>query len=156
MWRAAERLGIPVQAATSATEAGLAEFSSRVRFRHPLARSVAYRSASLSERQELHAALAKATDPQTDLDRGAWHQAQAAAGPDEEVAVELERSAGRAQARGGLAATAAFLRRSVALTADLVALGIEARCRALLSDGTAADDLYREAIDRLSRISFHR
>jgi len=32
-----------------------------------------------------------------------------------------------------------------------VALGLEARCRALLSDDGAADDLYREAIDRLSR-----
>ena len=31
------------------------------------------------------------------------------------------------------------------------ALGIEARCRALLSDGVVADELYREAIDRLSR-----
>jgi DNA-binding CsgD family transcriptional regulator len=30
-------------------------------------------------------------------------------------------------------------------------LGLEARCRALLSDGTAADDLYREAIGRLGR-----
>ncbi|HYB47241.1 MAG TPA: AAA family ATPase [Streptosporangiaceae bacterium] len=118
VWRAAERLGIPVQAATSATEAGLAEFGSRVRFRHPLARSVAYRSASLSDRQQLHTALAEATDPQTDPDRRAWHRAQAAAGPDEEVAAELERSSGRAQARGGLAATAAFLQRSVALTAD--------------------------------------
>jgi DNA-binding CsgD family transcriptional regulator len=118
VWRAAERLGIPVQAAASATEAGLAEFGSRVRFRHPLARSVAYRSASLSARQQLHAALAEETDPQTDPDRRAWHRAQAAAGPDEEVAVELERSARRAQARGGLAATAAFLQRSVALTAD--------------------------------------
>jgi len=76
---------------------------------NPLARSVAYRSASFSERQQLHAALAEVTDPITEPDRRAWHRAQATAGPDEEVAVELERSAGRAQARGGLAAAAAFL-----------------------------------------------
>jgi DNA-binding CsgD family transcriptional regulator len=118
VWRAAARLGIPVQASVAAVEAGLAEFGGRVRFRHPLARSAAYRSASLSDRQQLHAALAEVTDPKVDPDRRAWHRAEAAAGPDEEVAAELERSAGRAQARGGLAAAAAFLERSVLLTAD--------------------------------------
>jgi DNA-binding CsgD family transcriptional regulator len=118
VWRAAGRLDIPVQAATPAVAAGLAEFGPRIRFRQPLIRSVAYRSASLPGRQEAHAALAVVTDPQQDPDRRAWHRAQAAAGPDEEVAAELERSAGRAQARGGLAAAAAFLERSVALTVD--------------------------------------
>jgi DNA-binding CsgD family transcriptional regulator len=116
--RAAERLGIPVQAAGPAVEAGLAEFGARIRFRHPLVRSVAYRSASFSTRRQVHAALAEVTDPQADPDRRAWHRAQAAAGPDEDVAVELEQSAGRAQARGGLAAAAAFLERAVELTAD--------------------------------------
>ena len=118
VWRAARRLGIGVQAAGPAVDAGLAEFGVRVRFCHPLARSAAYRSASFSQRQQLHEVLAEATDPNADPDRRAWHQAQAAAGPDEEVAAELERSAGRAQARGGLAAVSAFLERSVALTAD--------------------------------------
>ena len=118
VWRAAERLGFPVQAAAPAVEAGLVEFGGRVRFRHPLARSAAYRSAPLPDRQRMHAALAEVTDAQAEPDRRAWHRAQAAAGPDEEVAVELERSAGRAQARGGLAAAAAFLERAVALTAD--------------------------------------
>ncbi len=108
VWRAAGRLGIPVRAGAPATEAGLVEFASQVRFRHPLARSAAYRSASLSGRQQMHAALAEVTDPAADPDRRAWHRAEAAAGPDEEVAAELERSAGRAQARGGLAAAAAF------------------------------------------------
>jgi DNA-binding CsgD family transcriptional regulator len=118
VWRAAERLSLPVQAAAPAVEAGLVEFGGRVRFRHPLARSAAYRSASLSDRQQMHAALAEVTDPQAEPDRRAWHRARATAGPDEEVAAELERSAGRARARGGLAAAAAFLERSVALTAD--------------------------------------
>jgi predicted ATPase len=119
VWRAAGRLGIPVQAGALAVEAGLVEFGGRVRFRHPLVRSAAYRSAPLADRQQMHAALAEVTDPIADPDRRAWHRAQAAAGPDEEVALELERSAGRAQARGGLAAAAAFLERSVLLTADL-------------------------------------
>ena len=118
VWRAAGLLGIPVQAGTPAVEAGLVEFAGRVRFRHPLVRSAVYRSASFSDRQQMHAALAEVTDLRTDPDRRAWHRAQAAAGPDEDVAAELERSAGRAQARGGLAAAAAFLGRSVALTVD--------------------------------------
>jgi DNA-binding CsgD family transcriptional regulator len=118
VWRAAGQLGIPVQAGAPAVEAGLAEFGFQVRFRHPLARSAAYRSASFSERQQMHAALAEVTDPVADPDRRAWHRAQAAAGLDEDVAAELEGSAGRAQARGGLAAAAAFLERAVLLTAD--------------------------------------
>jgi DNA-binding CsgD family transcriptional regulator len=118
VWRAAAKLGIPARAATSAVEAGLVEFGTRVRFRHSLARSAAYRSASLPDRQEAHGALAEATDTGLDPDRRAWHRAQAAAGPDEEVAAELERSAGRAQRRGGLAAAAAFLERAALLTPD--------------------------------------
>jgi hypothetical protein len=118
--RAAGRQGIPVHAEVPAVEAGLVEFGARVRFRHPLARSAAYRSAPFSVRQQLHAALAEVTDPATDPDRRAWHRAQAAPGPDEEVAAELEQSAGRAQARGGLAAAAAFLEQSMLLTADPV------------------------------------
>jgi DNA-binding CsgD family transcriptional regulator len=116
--QAARGLGIPAQAQAPAVEAGLAEFGASVRFRHPLLRSVAYRSASWPERQEVHAALAEATDQAVDPDRRAWHRAAAATSPDEEVAAELERSAGRAQARGGLAAAAAFLERAVTLTAD--------------------------------------
>ena len=118
VWRAAGRLGISVRAGEPAEEAGLVEFGGQVRFRHPLARSAAYRLAALPDRRQLHAVLAEVTDPITDPDRRAWHLAQAAAGPDEEVAAELERSAGRAQARGGLAAAAAFLERSVLLTVD--------------------------------------
>jgi DNA-binding CsgD family transcriptional regulator len=118
MWRGAERLGIGAQAATSAVEAGLIEIGARVLFRHPLVRSAAYRSASLQERHEMHRALAEATDPELDPDRRAWHWAQATPGLNEDVAAELERSAGRAQARGGLAAAAAFLQRAVTLTSD--------------------------------------
>jgi DNA-binding CsgD family transcriptional regulator len=118
VWRAAAPLGIPVAAGAPAVGAGLVEFGARVRFRHPLARSAAYRSAPLRDIQRVHAALAEATDPDSDPDRRAWHRAQAAPGPDEGVAAELERSAGRAQARGGLAAAAAFLERAALLTPD--------------------------------------
>ena len=118
VWRAAGRLGIPVQAGGPAAEAGLVEFGARVRFRHPLVRSAAYRSASAQDRQELHRALADATDPAADPDRRAWHRSQAVPGPDEAVAAELENSAGRAQGRGGLAAAAAFLERAALLTPD--------------------------------------
>jgi DNA-binding CsgD family transcriptional regulator len=119
VWRAAGRLGIGALAAAPAAEAGLAEFGARVQFRHPLVRSAVYQSASVQERQEAHRALADATNRQTDPDRRAWHRAQAAAGSDEEVAAELEDSAGRAQARGGLAAAAAFGERAALLTPDL-------------------------------------
>jgi hypothetical protein len=93
VWRAAGRLAIGPGAAEPAVQAGLAEFGARVRFRHPLVRSAAYRSASAQTRQELHGALAEVTDPAADPDRRAWHRAQAAPGPDEEVAAELEQSA---------------------------------------------------------------
>jgi DNA-binding CsgD family transcriptional regulator len=119
LWRAAKRLGIPAQAAAAAADAGLLHFGTRVRFRHPLVRSAAYRSASLQDRQDAHRALAEVTDPQTDPDRRAWHRAQATPGPDNDVAAELERSADRARSRGGLAAAAAFLERAATLTPDL-------------------------------------
>jgi DNA-binding CsgD family transcriptional regulator len=118
VWRAAGRLGIGAEAAGPAVEAGLAEFGVRVRFRHPLVRSAAYRSAPADDLRDIHAALAEVTDPASDPDRLTWHRAAATAAPDEGVATELERSAGRAQARGGLSAAAAFLERAMLLTPD--------------------------------------
>jgi DNA-binding CsgD family transcriptional regulator len=118
MWRAAERVGIGLEALAPAADAGLLTIGERVTFRHPLVRSAAYRAASPADRRAAHQALADATDPQADPDRWAWHRAQATLGPDEDVAAELERSASRAEARGGLAAAAAFLERAAALTLD--------------------------------------
>src|SRR4029077_10011476 len=104
--------------ADPAVEDGLLEINHRVRFAHPLARSVAYRAASSADRRRVHGALAMATDAEIDPDRRAWHRARATSGPDEEIAAELERSATRAQDRGGVSAAAAFLRQAVALTED--------------------------------------
>jgi DNA-binding CsgD family transcriptional regulator len=118
VWRATAQLGIPADAAASATTDGLVEIGARLLFRHPLVRSAVYRSALETERQAAHYALAEATDPQLDPDRRAWHRAQAASEPDEDLAVELQRLAGRAQARGGLTAASAFLERAAALTPD--------------------------------------
>ena len=115
---AAERLGIPADAAEAAHGSGLINIGTQVRFRHPLVRSVVYREAALSQIRMVHRALAESTDPAVDPDRRAWHLAAAASGPDEDIAAELDRSAARAQARGGVAAAAAFLDRAVALTPD--------------------------------------
>jgi hypothetical protein len=116
--RAARELAIGVGAAGPAVAAGLFEISPRATFRHPVIRSAIYRAASSDDRMSVHLALAEATDPEIDPDRRAWHRAQATPGPDAEVAAELERSAERAQARGGLAAAAAFLEWAAALTLD--------------------------------------
>ncbi|MCU1657425.1 MAG: ATP-dependent transcriptional regulator, MalT-like, LuxR family, partial [Pseudonocardiales bacterium] len=118
LWRAAERLGISVEAAGPAETAGLLTIAAQVTFRHPLVRSAVYQAASDGDRRRVHRAIAEATDPVTDPDRRAWHNAQTATERDEGIAAELDRSASRAQARGGLAAAAAFLQQSAALTPE--------------------------------------
>ena len=135
LWRAAERLGITGPALAPAESANLIEIDGRVRFRHPLVRSAIYRAAAPNDRRLVHRALGEATDAQVDPDRRAWHLAEAAAGPDEDVASELERAADRAQARGGLAAAAAFHERSALLTSDP-----DRRARRLLAAAGAKRD----------------
>ena len=116
--RAADRLHIDMGAVVPAVETGMLKIARQVEFSHPLARSSAYWAAEVGDRQRVHRALADATDSETDPDRRAWHRSRAAPVPDEEVAAELEQSAGRATARGGMAAAAAFLRRAVELSED--------------------------------------
>ncbi|MFS8104960.1 AAA family ATPase [Lentzea alba] len=118
LWRAAGLLGLGADPAAAALGTGLIEFGARVQFRHPLVRSAVYRSASAAERQRVHRALADATDPAIDPDRRAWHRAHSTTSPDEDVAADLENTAGRAQARGGLLAAAAFLEQAAVLTPE--------------------------------------
>jgi hypothetical protein len=118
LWRAAQLQGLPPDAAAPAEAVGLIELAAQVRFRHPLARSAVYQTASPGDRREAHRALAEATDSEINPARRAWHRANATVGPDEEVAAELESSANRAQARGGFAAAAAFLEGAAVLTPD--------------------------------------
>ena len=146
VWRAAARWGVGVEAAAPAVDASLVEFGTRVRFRHPLVRSVIYGSALPQERQQAHGALADVTDAQEDPDRRAWHRANAAPGPDEDVAEELERSAGRAQARGGVAAAAAFLERATTLTLDPVRRAERALAAALAKLKAGAFDAARDLL----------
>jgi DNA-binding CsgD family transcriptional regulator len=139
--RACDRLGIALSAVDGTD--GLLALEERVTFRHPLARSAVYRSAGAPERRAAHLALAEVTNRNLDPDRRAWHLAAAAAGPDEQVARELELSAGRARARGGLAAAAAFLQRAVALTGDPARRADRALAAAKASLGAGAFDVAR-------------
>lgn len=152
---AAAQLGIPVDDLAPAEAGGLIEFGPRMRFHHPLIRSAAYRAADLADRRAVHRALADATDPKTDPDRRAWHAANAAAGPDEAIASDLEDSALRAQGRGGMAAAATFLERATALTSDPALRGARALAAAYAKRDAAAPEEAHEllAIAELGALS---
>lgn len=162
--RAAAKLGLADDAATPAEAAGLIEIGTRVRFRHPLVRSAVYRAATLPERRRVHQVLADATDAVADPDRRAWHLAAAAPAPDAAVAEELERSAERAQARGGVAAAAAFLERATELTPDPARRGARALAAAQAKFDAGDIDTTREllataemsALDGLQRARVER
>jgi hypothetical protein len=172
LWRAATHLGIPPEAAAPAEQAGLVEIATRVRFRHPLVRSAVYQAAAPPDRRRAHGALAAATDEHLDPDRRAWHRARAVPGADEDAAAEVERSAGRARARGGLAAAAAFLQQAAELTPEPAARtrrmldaahawhaagGSETALRLLALASTGSLDILSETRLELlrARITFH-
>ncbi|MEV4173319.1 AAA family ATPase [Nonomuraea sp. NPDC049709] len=153
--RAAELLGIDAAAASPAEAAGLITIGTRVRFRHSLVRSAAYRVADPENRQLVHRALAGATDPRADPDRRAWHLANATAAPDETVATELERSADRARARGGVAAAAAFLERAAELTPDPARRGARALAAARVKYQAGGYDAALDLLDAAELSPLH-
>jgi DNA-binding CsgD family transcriptional regulator len=116
--RAAKHLGLDPDATAPAEDERLLLTAPRVAFRHPLIRSAVYSGATVAERRRMHEALAAASDPTVEVDQRAWHRAMASAGPDEEIASELENAATQARQRGGYAATAAFLERAAELTPE--------------------------------------
>jgi DNA-binding CsgD family transcriptional regulator/tetratricopeptide (TPR) repeat protein len=147
VWRAAGLLGIGPEAAAPATDAELAEFGTRFRFRHPLVRTAAYRLASAGDRRQAHRALAEATDPQVDPERRIWHRAQAAPGPDDQIAAELDHAANLALARGCLAAAGAYLQRAANLTLDSAQRG---RRAVVAAHGKIRVGAFDEALDLLA------
>ncbi len=116
--RACAALGLGQESFDDAERAGALVLGGRVRFRHPLVRSAVYRASSPAARRRVHAALAEATDPDSDPDRRAWHRASSTLLPSEDVAAELQRAASRARTRGGVAAAAAFLERAAELSPE--------------------------------------
>jgi DNA-binding CsgD family transcriptional regulator len=165
LWRAAPTLGLGRNAAVAADAAQLLQIGSHVRFRHPLVRSAAYTAGSPEDRRSAHLTLAASTDAQADPERRVWHLAAAATGPDEEVAAALEQAAVKAQARAGLAAAAAFLQRSLALTVEPTRRADRALAAALANlhagafdaalgllaqaEADAIDDLQRARVEQL-------
>ena len=147
VWRAARLLGIGPEAAAPATDAELAEFGTRVRFRHPLVRTATYRLASADDRRRAHQALAQAIDPQVDPERRIWHRAQAAPGPDDQIAAELDHAANLALARGCLAAAGAYLQRATNLTLDPAQRG---RRAVVAAHGKIRVGAFDEALDLLA------
>jgi DNA-binding CsgD family transcriptional regulator len=146
LWRAAQSLSIGADAAAPAEAGGLFSVAERATFRHPLARSAVYHASSDVDRRRVHGAIAAATDPATDPDRRVWHRAAATAAPDEGIAADLERSAGRARARGGLAAAAAFLQRAATLTSDPRLRAIRALAAAHASHEAGMPDVALEQL----------
>ncbi|MFF4518383.1 helix-turn-helix transcriptional regulator [Streptomyces mirabilis] len=149
LWRAAAQLGVAADRADPALSAGV--LTDSLDFRHPLIRSAVYRGADAADRRRVHAALAAVCDPVLDLDRHAWHRAEATIGLDEEVAAELERASENARIRGGYAEQAAFLSRAADLSPDpqdqAARLVAAARAHLALGEPRAA----RALLDRAER-----
>jgi DNA-binding CsgD family transcriptional regulator len=95
---------------------------------------------SLGRYEEALEAAEGATEPRMEIGTPYWASL-----------VELVTAAARCGRPGRAADAFERLTRLTQPGGSEWALGLEARCRALLSDGPAAESSYREAIDRLSR-----
>jgi DNA-binding CsgD family transcriptional regulator len=98
-----------------AEAAALVTRRAQIAFRHPLMRAAIYGAATPAARRSAHRRLAAVVDGAA---RRAWHLAEAADGPDEDVAEALEASAVEARAAGGVAAEAQALERAAELSAE--------------------------------------
>src|SRR5215471_11383236 len=117
--RAAATLELPADSLDPAEGSGLIRITGKtIAFRHPLVRSALYQAATLSQRQQVHAALASALRGDDNADRRVWHQAMASLTGDEEVAVALEASARRAELRAGHSSAATAYLRAAELSTD--------------------------------------
>ena len=105
--------GLGNEALDSAVDANVIEIEGeRIRFTHPLLASVIYSQAPAERRREIHRSLAKVVP---EVEERARQLALAADGPNPDAALELERAAALARARGAAPAAAELLERAIAL-----------------------------------------
>jgi DNA-binding CsgD family transcriptional regulator len=116
--RACTALGVSAADLDEAQAADLLRVDvDRVVFRHGLVRSGVYAQASPAARRAVHRALADALgEHDHDLDRRAWHLAEAALGPDEETADAVDAAAVRARERSAHAVAALGFERAARLS----------------------------------------
>ncbi len=159
LWRAAARLGLGPDAAEPAVAQDIVSLEPRVAFRHPLIRSAVYEGARPGDRRKIHDALASIAERDGYPDQAAWHRAAAAVVPDADVAADLERSAARAERRGGYVAQAAFLARAAELTPGAgdraVRLFAAAQAHLVAGDGPLAEASLDQAAPRLDEAGMH-
>ncbi len=114
---ALRHVGLKLAELEAAEAAGLIELDGlRIRFRHPLLRSVIYHGAAPGQRRAAHRALAAVLLAARQTERAAWHLAAAAVAPDEAVAELLDQAAETATQCGGQVVAARALERAASLT----------------------------------------
>lgn len=114
---AGRSLSLPARTFVDVETSGLVEFGSgSFRFTHPLARTAATTAVSPARRRRAHLALAEATNEPEQVTERVWHLAEAALGPDEQVALALEQVAERTRGRNGYASAVPALVRAAALS----------------------------------------
>ncbi|SFF85409.1 ATP-binding protein [Blastococcus tunisiensis] len=116
--RACGLLGIDAAVLDEAEAAELLRVAAGVvAFRHNLVRSAVWSEAHPGLRRDVHRAVAAAL-PEDDVDRRAWHLAEAALGPDEDTALVLDAAAARARDRGAHAVAATASERAARLSPE--------------------------------------